>query len=32
MEVYGCLHDMISEMENKNNIDDDSMDESELHN
>ena len=32
MEVYGCLHDMINEKENKNNIDDDSMDESELHN
>lgn len=31
MEVYGCLHDMISEMENKNNISDDSMDENELH-
>lgn len=36
MEVYGCLHDMISEMENKNNIDDNiddnTSDESELHN
>ena len=35
MEVYGCLHDMISEIENKNNIDcnigDNTSDESELH-
>ena len=30
MEVYGCLHDIISELENKNNIEDNTSDDSEL--